>query len=369
MDKANVVFLPHVGVCGGAGRYIQDLSKFLNKKYSIEFFGTFAMEYGSGYSVVLPKLLNGVVFPNYSGVKSITKFLICALSVVKLLILLPFIKKNNYIKDVFILTSGIQILALPYLKRRFPLSTFIVLIQENWLLENGFYGYISKSILNKFDLIISITDTWTSYASKHGLKSLVFKNQFSINSDFNKINHKFDIVYLGGEQRIKGFDTLLDFFGEYSKTDKIHICLLGELSKSNYLKVDFINGTALNDSKIHTFGFVENVNEYIASSRILFIPITDPHFCRPAIEAGLLNKTFLIRRLENLDEFALDGYNCLMFNNTDDAISKYRAIFSNEGKLHSLQMNNQKLSMGFIEDNKNEKLLLEFISNAMSKLT
>lgn len=314
---SSVLIIPHVGKIGGAGLYIQQISSMMSNRFDVYFGGRWAHEYAaSEHCAVIGAWSNGMmVIPNYQGVTLLAKLYY----LLRAFIFFPFTfvssRKNLDNYDVVVLTSGIQLLLLPLIKFSYPKIRLGILIQENWQLENRFWGWISRKALAKAHFIISITQSWANYASTHDLKCLVLKNMYSEDvvdsSSDDLIDKEFDVVYVGGDQKIKGFDILMEVFLRVSKSERVVIGVLGEVSASNRKAVQDINAMACNGSEIICFGFQRFPLPFYRAAKFVFLPIGAPHFCRPAIEAGLLNKSFLISAFSGMEDFVFCESNCL----------------------------------------------------------
>ena len=362
MISNKLIFVPHVGLEGGAGIYIKGMAAELGNKFTIEYMGQYARDFGAGTSDSFPSYLRKMVFPNYVGVKCTTKLIYLLFSITSLLLLYPFTKSNSSLRSIFVLTSGIQVFQFLYLRKKYPNSVYILLVQENIQLNNNFYGAVTKKILNRINLVVSITNTWKEYAEEHGVSTLVWKNRFVHKTNSDNCLECFDILYVGGDQRIKGFETLIEFYRVYSKDTKLTICILGEVSEKKLNIIDSLNEKSSNGSRIVSCGFVENVDSYIQASKILLLPLIEPHFCRPAIEAGLHGKSFIVRRLDSISDFAIDELNCLMFSEMDDLLVKVKELLTNKELRRKLECENYSFAQKFTVDSGDDLLIIDFIA-------
>ena len=350
MNK-KVIIVPHVGVYGGAGIYIRNLAESLSE-FSPVFSGAHASCYGEKINLSKHLSIDKIYFPNYAGVKILTKLIVLFISFIRLLYVF-FMRKDRIDKknkNVIILTSGIQLLVFFYFKRKYPNAHFILFVQENWLLNNFLLGSISRTLLSRVDLVVSITDSWKSYASTFGVESYILKNVFSESIiPISVRKPKYDLLYFGGTQKIKGYGTLIEFVQEYSKKSKIVVAMLGGISNKEKLEIEKINESLQNDSRILPLGFISDTTPIIDESKIIFLPITDSHFCRPAIEAGLRRKTFIIRDLGSLSDFAIAEKNCTTFTTIKDLTKKYNRLTMDSIYLKKLSSNNYNFSIKFIK--------------------
>ena len=147
---------------------------------------------------------------------------------------------------------------------------------------------------------------------------------------------KYDILYTGGDLDIKGFSNFIKILKSLNDLDSnisFKIAVIGFYSQE---KIQIINENCNNKISITNFGLVSNVSKYINKSRLVIIPIGAPHFCRIAIESGLLNKTFIVNtRFKDLD-FITEN-NCFLiddwanfsdfYNNLSNSMIQYLKIY------------------------------------------
>lgn len=373
--KSKMLILPHVFLGGGAALYIKQFIKLINNEFDIKLVGKYSSSYGESSSDPLYNVFNTFVFPNYEGVKwiKILYFL------VKGIFSVPSLQKSSSKIDedsgFFVCTSGIQVLLFPFLRCKYPNKKLILLMQENWILNNFIFGRLSIYFLKKFDGVISITDSWSDKANKYGIASYVLVNSFTlpkndiVKDDFSILSSFeddfFDVAFVGGEQNIKGFDTFIDFFSALSLIKDVKFCLVGYLSDETIIRIKKLNLKAkkMTDSEIFFFGMVEDINPIIIKSKYLLLALTHAHFCRPAIEFGLHRKTFFIRNLEGISDFATPDFNCLAFENLNELVEKYSFISSSSSDSEVLGNNNFKMSLYFLENESASFKLYGYLSN------
>lgn len=338
----NILILPHVQRgSGGAGLYNEYLIQCLAKNYKL----VVGNEYDylitgvRNESIVEPGIL---LMPNYRGVKILSKIFYIAIFIP--LVVIYFIKITKIIKklknyDAVIGTSSIQI-ALLWLLRILGYRGYIyIYIQENLILD-GFIGSLMAAMLRCFTRAYAINEYWRIYAKNRNIESILIENKFENINALISTEPVCDIIYVGGDQKIKGFDFLLD---KIKKLKKYKIIFLGEYSQKNIKK---INDLCLAGLDVKVIGKVSNVDDYLKDAKLLVIPIVAAHYCRPAVEAGLMRRTFIIPKIEGLNDFAIDEYNCLMYDakSPKDFIDKIEKILDDENLRELLSCNNYKLA-------------------------
>ena len=312
-----ILVIPHVGLGGGAGIYNCDLISALNKKGSVFVSGEFSLEYVDlSEGVFNETLTTKIIFPNYDGVSIVGKIYWLFFSIFSGIFL--FIKKTNTVKslinvDVIFFTSSIQIPHAYFLRKLGFQGKIICVVQENLKLE-GFFGFLVRCWIESVDSVIGITNDWCAYANAMSIKTDILSNKFRTKTPDVNENPEFDAIYVGGESKLKGIDFVLKLFEELSLSRTIKIILLGVYSDSFLNKIIHINEKSVKTgSQIVVGGYVTDIQPHLANSKVLLMPIAAPHFCRPAIEAGFSNRTFIIPDYKELKEFVLPSYNCLTY--------------------------------------------------------
>jgi len=177
--------------------------------------------------------------------------------------------------------------------------------------SNGYFGIrklMLKMIINKYaDKIIYISKHNADILDTEPDKSMIIYNSVLAEAEYSTYPKTYDLIYLGGDKKIKGFDLLKQSL-PFLKDKKI--CILGHYSSDNvdlfksYDNIDFVS-------------FTTNSELYIAQSRILLFPATTPHFPRPVIEAMMLNTLCISSNLPGISEIIDESVNGFLFKNMD----------------------------------------------------
>ncbi|TMM46386.1 glycosyltransferase [Colwellia ponticola] len=357
-----MMIIPHFSNTGGAGKYIEFFVSRIQagEEKSIVSFGKYAKDY-INYTVQgtesIPRIMffmmSLLIVPHYRGVSLNIKLMyifratLCALL---LFLFIPLFRSyfKCFVKKLpknIIFTSSIQVYAGIFTKLILPTTSITLLVQENFILSNSIFGRLTLWSLNQFSYIVSITDDWTLYAKKSGVlvsKLSTIKNKYKVMSEEEGLNsEQYDLLYLGGGQKIKGFDFLCNEF-KYMKGLELKICFLGSFTKQDIQKITNITSGNLGLS-IDIIGQVEDVSSYIQASKLIVLPIIEPHFCRPAVEAGLLNKTFVISKLPGLSDFVNAEFNCMSFELREGCLAeKIKFLIGNKNRRNELANNNHE---------------------------
>lgn len=371
-----IIILPHFHNVGGAGKYIEHFIHRIQKNgdRKIEIIGRFSKDYKNISSSTWPfilrmffYILSCFSFPQYDGIKLKVKvfyFIRHIPLVFFILILMPLIKvflilNPKFLPSKIIFTSSIQIFCV-IIKYIFPSVKFGILIQENLIFTKSIIGGFTVEVLNGYDFIVSITDAWTSYAAKSNVDPnciYTVKNKYDLDkvTSANYISSEiYDFIYLGGGQKIKGFHHLCRELKLICDVD-LFICFLGNFSTDDLKLVDDLLAMCTNIT-IDVVGQVEDPLPFIKKSKFVVLPIVKPHFCRPAIEAGLLCKTFIISNFSELSDFVFPSYNCLTFSEEKNSLSDSILHLSSDNKLRNyLSSNNYLFANSNIKESTKER--------------
>lgn len=197
--------------------------------------------------------------------------------------------------------------------------------------------------------------------------------------------NSFSILFMGGYDRIKGIDVLLEsLLIEPDRKYQVNICgndylvrykgknfikmisitLKNMRQKKFILKMNKIMEKLINDGlEIIDHGVVLNVTELIKNTDVLVIPMTHPHQSRPVFEAGLYNKPVIITDYPNIREFVVDGINGLVFENQNpnDLSKKIEKISSNKVYAFNLGRNNYEFSIRMHNEKDSLLPLLQYL--------
>jgi glycosyltransferase involved in cell wall biosynthesis len=358
---SRLLILPHWRKGGGSGFYTQKLIDNLKDRYCVSVAGIYAVDFdkNSDTSGFLDDL-GSLSLPVYDGVGKLASLYRTTISLFKILWI--FIRySRRYVRDtpaVIVFTSSIQAISIPIARHFFPKCKIAIVIQETVDLSSLFGGVL-LSLLRRSNVVVSITSEWAVHARKFGVDSVVIRNQynpsffFAENNLQNAINS--DLLYIGGGAKIKGFDIFLKMLPTLLKRRDLRIVCLGEYGERELQSLENTISSSKSSSTVDVIGHVLDSRPYLRGTKLLLLPISRPHFCRPAIEAGFFEKTFIISAHSGLEDFVQDGVNCVAVNNLsgDAFASASLELLDDSAKLKSLAVENRRNSMKFI-DNESE---------------
>lgn len=291
------------------------------------------------------------IFPTYEGIRLaaiLYHILISALQTIAL-IATPLDKRFKGRFDALVLTSSVQVMAVPIARRLFPGRPIAIVVQENVCLSRGL-GRLTRFFLKRADVVVSITETWAQHARDNGLDPVVLPNNYSPDYAAPKHNRdpaiESDLLYVGGGATIKGFNNLIAALPALLNVPGRRIFCLGHYSEAAIKTLEKVRDDAHPDAQLNIIGLVPDIRPYLRGTELLLLPIDSPHFCRPAIEAGLFGKTFLIPDFPELAEFASNGVNCITYRADDpvDFLSKATYLLDNPLIKKKLSAGNEVVS-------------------------
>lgn len=225
--------------------------------------------------------------------------------------------------DIFYLNSLFVSDWLLYSKKYF--KNVVVHVREP--LAKGIFGFrknIFRCLLKKYsDLIICVSEdnkTRVNIPDKsiRVYDPVVLLGRADPNFEVFKEPNKKYFTYLGGSQRIKGFEQFVNSL-EYLEDD-IKIFFLGGLteleentqtfsfkirslfSKYTRKKLKELRIKFYKSNKIEFIGKTDNVFNYYEESVAIICPFAKPHACLPILEAYSVGKPVIVSNVEGMDE-------------------------------------------------------------------
>ena len=194
------------------------------------------------------------------------------------------------------------------------------------------YNFFKKQISKYADKIITISN---DNARRINIpeKTKVIYNFIEIkqNCEIEKTHTITDyVLYVGGNQSIKGFHTVVDSLDYLSKDIKIVFCGNYQLKNRESRRIfSFIKDKIKNISPEHkkmnvalkkikshpnaiVVGLVEDTKEWIKNCEFLISPFSKPHFSRPVLEAFACKKCVIGTDVEGMEEIIDHNVNGLI---------------------------------------------------------
>lgn len=375
IEKQSFGILPHWCIEGGAGYYIRDLIVSLRQVGTVQVAGPYAGNYDKApiQSAYLDKLTLQSL-PTYEGIRLPAAMYHLLLSALRAIALFAAPRRTRLARsfDALILTSSVQAMAVPIARQLFPESRIAIVVQENVRLSQGL-GRLTKACLKSADIVVSITETWAQHARDNGLDPVVLPNSYGTDYTATENNQEpaiqSDLLYVGGGATIKGFDNLIAALPALLKVSGRRIICLGHYSEAAIKKLEQIRTNAQPDTSLDIVGFVPDIRPYLRGTKLLLLPIGSPHFCRPAIEAGLFGKSFVIPNFPELKDFALDGENCATYeaSRSEEMKDRINDLLQQDDVRRRLEDGNRAVAEKFCHEKEAKKAFFERLQASRRK--
>lgn len=248
-------------------------------------------------------------------------------------------------------------------------------------LANGFWG-VRKSIIRhtikKYcDAILAISK---DNAKRVGLNNkttivydpVVYKGRDKAITIDSNVNYRY-FLYLGGIQRIKGFEQLVKslpyidenvriyFLGGDFTPSKSKLRLVIQLLDPYMWKISSLIAILNQSDKIIKVGLVDNIFDYYNNSIALLSPFSKPHASLPVLEAFYVGKPVIVSDIEGMDEI-VNEENGLFFKNKNPedlafAINKVAKLDLIQYKMMSKNAKNKYLEI--VNNNGSVQLVID----------
>jgi glycosyltransferase involved in cell wall biosynthesis len=176
-------------------------------------------------------------------------------------------------------------------------------------------------------------------------RNIAFLDRQEVCDKENVSINNFIILFMGGQDPIKGLDVLLKSL-YVLKDDHITLLLAGSSNLEGLtlkailkktinpkfviwlLKIKYYFRKVNQINKIHILGYRQDIAPLMCLADVVIFPSTKPHQPRPAIEAGEYYKTIIISDYECTKEYFIDHYNALVFKpgNAKSLASKIESL-------------------------------------------
>lgn len=252
--------------------------------------------------------------------------------------------------------------------------------------SKGYYGfrynYIRSEVKKYADKVIAISK---DNAKRINLpqKTEVVYNFIDIPDQFEDINTKKSILYVGGAARIKGIEVLIDAIPLINEDIQVNMAgsfpklkPLGTLKKIAY-KLRYPSAYKLrskliaisNFKNVNLLGALPSITAMLQESTLLISPFTVPHFSRPVIEAFAYGKPVIASDVIGMDEIVDHNINGVIIKN-GDAFALAEAInnlVNNPELIKQMGANGRQKSIEFYNPKRNVKKIEAIYRELMSE--
>lgn len=239
----------------------------------------------------------------------------------------------------------------------------------------GMFGvrtnYIKNCLRRDFNAVVFISNN--DLQETEPIKGMAQVITDKVNFDEYTNNHKmkkgetFNLVYLGGISKLKGAHVILNAMvllkNENVRLTFVQFNVPKHLKKLNEIKdhkrrIKYILGIDYETNilklieehnlwdYIDFYPTVTNPETFISESDVVIFPASSPHQSRPVYEAGAAKKPIIITDFKQTSEFAIDGFNCLTFQNENhkELAEKILVLKNNQELYKEVSENNYRLS-------------------------
>lgn len=360
MKKAKIMIIHHSGLLGGAGISLLNMIEAIKNEYEIVIYlpnrpnDMRDEAIKRGHNTITYDFRLGSIshysggFKKYSP-KTLVKFLLTYINY-------KYWKSNigNMDPDLVIVNSK----TLCWMSRLFKNKNFktACFVRETIPPNKSLVWHtLQQFYLNKFSRVFFISSFDQKEENLTKTSTAVIPNSLDITRyedklgkkkacEFLKIDHnKFNLLYVGGVNKLKGFDVAIKALCELNDPN-INLIIAGydfrenlkrtgtkrtnNKKNNNFFKdiTETLEGNP--HSNIKFIGIQKDISTAYSSCDLLLIPINEPHQARPAFEIACQKKTMIISDFSNVREYVKDGYNGLTFEpgNHRDLAKKIRIL-------------------------------------------
>lgn len=399
--KQKIMIIHHSGIIGGAGVTAYNTIMTLKDDYEIVIYCPSEPSDFSEYLKENDINVKTYEFPlgsihYYSGGSPVLSpgFIKGIINIFK------FRKKWDYIlkaesPDIVIANSKILVgMVLDFKKNKQKSICYVQETRKKSFLN--IWNKIQRVLLDKFDGVIFISRYDQELESLKKAQSVVVPNFINIDSfksnlgrneacnNFSIDPNSFNILFVGGMLRIKGFDIAVKSM-KYLKDFNIKLIVAGDSEFQykhenniysrlyNYLKRRYeksINRVIMENNlqnNIIKIGVQKDMADVYALADVLIFPATTPHQARPVFEAGAMKVPAIMPDFENTSEYISHGYNGLIFKRKDprSLAENIKVLIKDEKYRKHLGEKSYEATLNKHTKETSEKLLKEMIEKIL----
>lgn len=150
------------------------------------------------------------------------------------------------------------------------------------------------------------------------------------------------ILYLARISPENGAYEMLNALEGFIKEHKnVHFCLVGAEYENMSEYLQKVTEFAKQYNNVYILPFRNDVPEVIASSNLMIVPFTKPHFARSVIEAGAIGIPSIVSDIGGLNELVIDNKTGIIYNYKDsnDLEFKLSKIIKDDKTINELSNN------------------------------
>lgn len=212
-----------------------------------------------------------------------------------------------------------------------PQST-IIHIREPLKVNHSVFTWIIRKLTNKYSLKqIAVSDDNGSRLKKDSYRVVYDPVNFKNVPDesLDTLDDLKYFTYLGGVQRIKGFEQLIKCLPYLKSNVRVYILGHLEICQSPLVRIlrFFMSPYSIKEArlirrmnqsdKVILVGMTSDVCKYIKTSKAVISPFSKPHASLPILEAFSLGKIVIASDVAGTSELVVDNVNGFLFKNGD----------------------------------------------------
>jgi glycosyltransferase involved in cell wall biosynthesis len=246
-------------------------------------------------------------------------------------------------------------------------------------LRNSIFGKIIKFICKRnIDKYISIDKfTGNSMESAWNTKTIYNAVDFSaynLNIRSNKLREELslspkDVVFLFLARVAQG-NGAIEFVNVANKLtdihDNYHFVIAGFNRDVTDSYAKDVRKLAGQNPNLHLMKFREDVVDLIASSDVMVIPFTEPHFARAAIEASALGKPCIGANIGGVQELIIDKETGYLYKDYNDFIKYCEILGSNSLERERMGRNGYSFALNNFDSVKSAKDIFQIYDDLLN---
>jgi len=178
---------------------------------------------------------------------------------------------------------------------------------DHFIAIDSFSGYSMNASSEKITTIYNSVDLSTYNGE---LKSTILKEELQLIEEETKI-----FLYLARIAPGNGTLELVRMAKRVRQVNPtIHFAIVGLPDEKRDAYINEVLEESRNDLGIHLLPFRNDIPEVIASSDVMIVPFTEPHFARSIIEASAMGVPSIGANIQGVDELIIDGKTGYLYN-------------------------------------------------------
>ena len=283
--------------------------------------------------------------------------------------------------DILIFNSIVTVIVAPFLSKTIKKVCFVretivdkdacVIFKK--ILKCYFQG---ACFLSQYDQKMLADDTLSSIVIPDSVpkEDIVLELKENARKKEGLPYDKFLVLYMGGDDRIKGADTILEAFRRlvdnkqlilagsfFEEETSVKLWNIKEIIYKIQLKKKYRE--LMKDGKVVLVGMRKDISTIMNACDIVVFPSTKVHQARPCIEAGFYHKPVIISDYEQTKEYFINEYNALTFKSKQakDLRKKICYAYENPNQMKKMGERNYEMSIKFHNYEKIQKELQKYI--------